>query len=178
MEGYPHLENIYDAHQEGIQKLSAELNSLRKQLTVENAKLDALDWYEARLKTGDLGNLRSHIRRMQQPSTDIDLRLGRLAETFAAISTTLLLTTMVVLIVFAQHYLLFGLAAMIGALIFIESGFRRQLTRLIASISVGLAIVCSLVLLFEFFWPVVVGAALLGGIYILWENIREIRAWR
>jgi CHASE2 domain-containing sensor protein len=63
-------------------------------------------------------------------------------------------------------------------LIFIESGFRRQLTGLIASISVGLAIVCSLILLYEFFWPLVVSAALAGGIYILWENIREMRTWR
>jgi hypothetical protein len=115
---------------------------------------------------------------LTKPSTDIDLRLGRLAEAFAAISTTLLLTSIVLLAVFAQHYLLFGLVAMIGVLIFVESGFRRQLTRLIASISVGLAIVCSLVLIYQFFWPVVVGAALTGGIYILWENIREMRTWR
>ena len=178
MEGYPHMAVIHDHHQERIRILSGELKSLRKQITIEDAKLDALDWHEARLIMGDLGNLRSHIRRSHQPSTDIDLRLGRLAEAFAAISTTLLLTSIIGLVVFAQHYLLFGLVAMIGMLIFIESGFRRQLTRLIASISVGLAIVCSLVLLYEFFWPIVVGAALVGGVYILWENIREMRTWR
>jgi hypothetical protein len=178
MEGYPHMEVIYSSHQERIRELSGELNSLRRKLTTENAKLDALDWHEARLIMGDLGDLRSHIRHSHKPSTDIDLRLGRLAEAFAAISTTLLLTSIVLLAVFAQHYLLFGLVAMIGVLIFVESGFRRQLTRLIASISVGLAIVCSLVLIYQFFWPVVVGAALTGGIYILWENIREMRTWR
>jgi hypothetical protein len=176
MEGYPHMVSLHEAHKEKIQHLSAELNSLRKQLAAENAKLDAFDWHEARLIMGDLGDLRSHIRHAHQPSTDIDLRLGRVAETFAAISTTLLLTSIVALTVFAQHYLLFGLAAMIGVLIFIESGFRRQLTRLIASISVSLAIVCLLILLYEFFWPIVVSAALLGGLYILWENIREMRS--
>jgi len=178
MEGYPHMAVIYDRHHERIREISGELKRLRKEITIEDAKLDALDWHEDRLKLGDLGNLRSHIHRSHQPSTDIDLRLGRLAEAFAAISTTLLLTSIIVLVVFAPHYLLFGLVAMIGVLIFIESGFRRQLTRLIASISVGLAIVCSLVLLYEFFWPMVVGAALAGGMYILWENIREMRTWR
>jgi hypothetical protein len=178
MEGYPHMAVIHESYQERIRILSGELKNLRKKITIEDAKLDALNLHEARLIKGDPGNLRSHIHRSHQPSTDIDLRLGRLAEAFAAISTTLLLTSIVGLMVFAPHYLLFGLAAMIGVLIFIESGFRRQLTKLIASISVGLAIVCSLVLLYEFFWPVVVSAALVGGLYILWENIREMRNWR
>jgi hypothetical protein len=177
IEGYPHMAVIYESHQERIRVLSGELKTLRKKVTIEDAKLDALDWHEARLIMGETGNLRSHIHRSHQPSTDIDLRLGRLAEAFAAISTTLLLTSIVVLTVFAPHYLFFGLAAMIGFLIFIESGFRRQLSKLIASISVGLAIVCALILLYEFFWPVVVSAALTGGIYILWENIREMRSW-
>ena len=178
MEGYPHMANTYEAYQEKIRAMSRELANLRKQLTIENAKLDALDWHEARLLVGDSGNLRSHIRRAHQPSTTVDLRLGRLAEAFAAISTTLMLSSIVLLIIFAPHYLLFGLAAMIGAFVLIESGFRRQLTRLIASLSVGLAIVCALILLYEFFWPFIVGSVFVGGIYILWQNIREMRAWR
>ena len=177
MEGYPHMAVLHDRNQAKLEVLSRELNKLRRQITEEEAKLDALDWHEARLLVGEQGSLRSHIRRAHQPSTDIDLRLGRLAEAFAAISTTLLLTSIVVLIVFAQQYLLFGLAAMIGAIIFIESGFRRQLTRLIASVTVGLAIVCAIILIYQFFWPILVATALLGGLYILWENIREMRSW-
>jgi hypothetical protein len=176
MEGYPHMAILHDRNHARLDDLSRELNELRRQMTEEEAKLDVLDWHEARLLMGDQGSLRSHIQRAHQPSSDIDLRLGRLAEAFAAISTTLLLTSIVVLIAFAQQYLLFGLAAMIGAIIFIESGFRRQLTRLIASVSVGLAIVCGLVLIYQFFWPILVAMALLGGLYILWENIREMRS--
>jgi hypothetical protein len=131
----------------------------------------SLDWHEARLLMGDQGSLRSHIRRAHQPSTDVDLRLGRLAEAFAAISTTLLLTSIVVLIVFAQHYLLFGLAAMIGAIIFIESGFRRQLTRLIASVTVGLAIVSAFILIYQFFWPIIVATASdRGSLYLVGKH--------
>jgi hypothetical protein len=176
MEGYPHMAVPHERNQARLEELSQELNALRRQITEEEAKYDALDWYEARLLMGYPGSLRSHIRRAHQPSTDVDLRLGRFAEAFAAISTTLLLTSIVVLIVFAQQYLLFGLAAMIGAIIFIESGFRRQLTRLIASVTVGLAIVSALVLIYQFFWQILVGTVMLGGIYILWENIREMRS--
>jgi hypothetical protein len=177
MEGYPHMAVLYDRNHARLEELSRELNSLRKALTEEDARLDALDWHEARLLVGEPGQLRSHIRRAHQPSTDVDLRLGRLAEAFAAISTTLLLTSIVVLTVFAPQYLLFGLAALIGAIIFIESGFRRQLTRLVASVTVGLAIVSAFILLYQFFWQLIVATALIGGAYILWENIREMRSW-
>jgi hypothetical protein len=177
MEGFPHMAVLHERNQARLEKLSRELNELRRQITEEEAKLDALDWHETRLLIGDLGSLRSHIRRAHQPSSDVDLRLGRLAEAFAAISTTLLLTSIIVLIAFAQQYLLFGLAAMIGAIIFIESGFRRQLTRLIASLTVGLAIISAFVLISQFFWPILVATALVGGLYILWENIREMRSW-
>jgi hypothetical protein len=177
MEGYPHMAVLHDRNHVRLEELSRELNNLRKALTEEDARLDALDWHEARLLVGDPGHLRAHIRRAHQPSTDVDLRLGRLAEAFAAISTTLLLTSIVVLTVFAPQYLLFGLAALIGAIIFIESGFRRQLTRLIASVTVGLAIVSAFILLYQFFWQLIVATALIGGAYILWENIREMRSW-
>jgi hypothetical protein len=80
----------------------------------------------------------------------------------------------VLLVVFASHYILFGLAVMIGALIFIESSFRRRLSRLVTSLAVGLAVVTVLVLLFEFFWQAVVVLVLLAGLYIVWENVREI----
>ena len=63
---------------------------------------------------------------------------------------------------------------MIGVLIFIEAGFRRQLHRLINSLTVGLAIVSAMVLLFEFFWQIVVIGVLAAGLYIMWENLREI----
>jgi hypothetical protein len=66
---------------------------------------------------------------------------------------------------------------MISIFVFIESGFRRQLPRLINSVAIGLAIVCSLIILFEFFWTIVVLAVLAAGVFILWENLREFRRW-
>ena len=124
---------------------------------------------------GDFGPPRSHIRRAHRPSTEIELRWSGLAEAFSAVSIGLLMIGVVLLVVFARHYLLFGLAAMIGALIFIESGFHRQLSRLVTSLTVGLAIVSAFVLIFEFFRPIVVALVLLAGVFIIWENFREIR---
>lgn len=175
MEGVAHLAHAYAQTRSQIATLSQELGRLRSQLTVEQAKLQTFDQHEQRLKKGEHGPLRAHIRRPHTPSSDIDLRLGRLAESFAAVSIGLTMISIVLLILFARQYLVFGLAAMIGLLIFVEAGFRRQLSRLVSSLVTGLAIVSAFILLFEFFWTVVVVIVLLTGLWIMWENLREIR---
>jgi hypothetical protein len=78
------------------------------------------------------------------------------------------------LILFSRQHLILGLVAMVSLMVFIESGFRGQLSRLIASVTIGLATVSALVILFEFFWLVVVLAVLMAGGYIMWENLREL----
>lgn len=175
MDGQAHLKNEYLLEMEQIRSLSNELNNLRRQLTVEDAKLEAFEIEENLLRNGDLGPLRAHIRRPQVPSADFNLQLSKLAEIFAAISVGLFMVGIVLLVLLARHYLLFGLAAMIGLLIFIESYFRRQTVRMISSFTIALAIVSAVVLLFHFFWEIVVGTVLIAGLYIIWENIREIK---
>jgi len=36
-------------------------------------------------------------------------------------------------------------------------------------------VVSALVVVYEFFWNIVVAAVLLLGVYILWDNLRELR---
>jgi hypothetical protein len=175
MQGYPHLSAAYQKHQALMQALSRELTGLRREMTVFDAKLESLKLHETRIISGEVGPTRDHIRRPFMPSSEVDLRLGGLAEIFSALSVGIVMMGIVILIVFARQFLLFGLAAMIGLLVFIESGFRRQLTRLITSLTVALALLTSAVLLYEFFWSIIVGLVLIAGLYIIWENIREIR---
>jgi hypothetical protein len=46
---------------------------------------------------------------------------------------------------------------------------------LVSSANIGLAVVASLILVYEFFWQLVVAAVLLVGLYLLWDNLRELR---
>ena len=62
-----------------------------------------------------------------------------------------------------------------SVIIFIEASFRRQLARLVDSVTIALSIVAALVLLFQFFWAIVVLAVILAGGYIMWENLHELR---
>jgi hypothetical protein len=175
IDGVSHLEHVYEQYDQRIQTLSEELKDLRNQYTVEVAKLEAFDEHAQRLRQGYRGPMRAHIHRAHIPSSKVDLRMSGLAESFSAVSVGLVMVGIVLLIVFAREYLIFGLSAMIGLLIFLEASFRRRLSQLISSLVIGLAIVSAIILLFEFFWQVVVVSILAAGVFIMWENIREIR---
>jgi hypothetical protein len=176
MVGRPHLRRAYAAHQEKINVLSRELAQLRAQLAGDLALDEALALHAREVHQGYRGPPRAHIRRAHHPAPEADLRLDRVAEFWAAISIGMLMVGFVALALFARQYLVFGLVAMLAAIIFVEASFRRQLARLVDSLTVSLAIVAALVLLFEFFWQLAVLLVLAAGAYIMIDNLRELRS--
>lgn len=173
--GYPDLEGIYHTYRARIQALSDELNDLHRQLTQEEVKLDAFTHQADRLRRADFGSPRAHLRRPLEPASEENLRLGKLAEIFAAMSIGLTMVGIVLIGVFAQHFLIFGISILLGVLVFVEAGFRRRLESLITTVVIVLAVLSALVLIYEFFWQIVIGTVLLAGLYVMWENLREIR---
>ncbi len=174
LEGQPHLEQTHRQLIDQIEALSDEINNLRARLASEDARVDALDLHNNRLQQGDRGPMRAHIQHAHHPSPESEIPLASIAEFIAAVSVGLLMLGVVILVYFARQYVLMGLAILIGVMIFIEAGFRRQLARLINSLTVGLAIVAALVLVFEFFWQIVVIGVIAAGVFIMWENLREL----
>jgi hypothetical protein len=57
----------------------------------------------------------------------------------------------------------------------VESVFQRRLARLVSTVAVGLALASVAVLVYELFWQLLVVAALGAGLFMLWENLRELR---
>jgi hypothetical protein len=174
MRGYPHLRRSLADHQEKIIALSGELDRLRAQLAADDALLEAMALHGKRLQAGEREPARAHIHRAHAPASDDELRLNRWAEMWAAISIGLMMIGFVLLVLFSREHKILGLTAMVSAMVFIESGFRGQLSRLIASVTIGLAVAATVVLVFEFFWLIVVLAVLAAGGYIIWENLREL----
>jgi hypothetical protein len=174
LENQPHLEQTYNEELTNIHNLSGEIKELKRQVTVNIAKLESLDQYQQTLMDKDPGSMRRHIHHAPIPSQEQSLRFGFLAELISAISVGLLMVAVVLLIVFARTYMFFGLATMIGVMIFLEASFRRRLPQLIKSLTIGLAIISALILLYEFFWQVIVVGILAAGLFIMWENIKEL----
>jgi hypothetical protein len=97
------------------------------------------------------------------------------AEAWAAVSVSLMLVIFVAIAIFEQKHLISMLVVSIAFFAFAEAGFRGRLANLVGSANIGLAAVASLVLLYEFFWQLVVAAVLLTSLYVLWDNLRELR---
>jgi hypothetical protein len=176
MVGYPHLAKAHTAHQARIAELSRDVREMRAELAGAGALSEALAAEVAEIAAGQRGPLRAHIHRAHAPAPPADLTLNRFAEFWAAISIGLMMVAFVGLALFARQYLLVGLVAVLSLLIFVEAGFRRQLARLVDSVTIALAIVTALVLLFQWFWQIVVLAVVAAGGYIMWENLRELRS--
>lgn len=174
MREQPHLRKMHEVYQERIRQYSHDLSQLRQQLASEETLLESLERYSEQLEGGQRGSARAHIDRAHHPSSHTDLRLGRVAEIWAAISMAVMLIGFVGLVLFAREHLIAGLIAIVAFFVFIESTFRGRLTRLVTSVTIGLAVVAALVILHDFFWPIVIAGVLIAGGYILWENLREL----
>jgi hypothetical protein len=175
MRGFPHLRDARDLQQAKIDALSNELDQLLQQIAMDESSLETLSLYAGRIKAGERSPVRAHIRRAHHPTTSKSIRLNKLAEIWAAVSITLMMFSFLILAVFARDFLIYGIASVISLIVFIEASFRGQISRFISSITIGLAVVSSLVIFFEFFWAIVVLFVLVSGGYIMWENIRELR---
>ncbi|MBN1536823.1 MAG: hypothetical protein JW908_08840 [Anaerolineales bacterium] len=175
LQGHSHLEQSSRITIEKITLLSAEIKELRQEAAEQISKLEALDIYDEKLRRGEPYSIRGHIRRPHQPSPPTHARLNLMAELLAAGSIGFLMIGIVGIIMFARQYTIVGLAIMVGFLLFMEASFRRRLPGLISSVTVGLAIIAALVIIYEFFWQMVVIAVLTAGVIIIWENLQEIR---
>jgi hypothetical protein len=175
MRGEPHMIQRYEAHQGRVRELSEEVDQLRAEQAAGQALMESLQGYAEELQAGKREPPRAHIHRARQPASSQNLRASRLAELWAAGSIGLMLLALVSLLVFRQEYLFCGLAAVLALFLFLEAAFRGRLTRLVTSVTLGLAVIAALILLYEFFWQTLVVVVLAIGVYILWDNLREMR---
>ncbi|KAA3645047.1 MAG: hypothetical protein DWQ07_16785 [Chloroflexi bacterium] len=174
MLGQPHLQKLHDDYEERIELLSNEVDEMRAQLAKDQALLEALELYASEHEEGLRGPMRAHIRRPHHRSSQAGLRRSMVVETWSAISIGLAMVSFVGIILFARQYIFSGMIILISLMVFVEASFRRRLVNLVNSITIALAVVAALVIIFEFFWLIVEVGVLFAGMYIIWENLREL----
>ncbi|HLL39939.1 MAG TPA: hypothetical protein VK357_09765 [Rubrobacteraceae bacterium] len=174
--GQPHLRALHEAHRKQVRDLSTEVDELRARIAADRILSESLESYAGRLRAGEREPARAHIVRAQQPASETKLRASRLAEAWAAASVGLMLIVFVLVVIYERGaYLTFALAGSIALFLSVEAGFRGRLTNLVTSATIGLAVVAALVVFYRFFWDIVVATVLLLGVYVLWDNLRELR---
>jgi hypothetical protein len=171
-----HLRSVHAETRRKIASISVELNRLRAHLAEIGTLIDALGWHAQELQLGRREPARSHIQRAFHRDSEMDLRLGRLAELWAAASIGITLIAFIAIAVFASRFLLVGMVVLLILMALVEAGFRRRLSQFIASITNALAVMCGLVLFYQFFWFIVIALVVVAGGYMVWENLREL--WR
>ncbi|HEX2181808.1 MAG TPA: hypothetical protein VHH10_05945 [Rubrobacteraceae bacterium] len=174
MRGRSHLDAPYEEGARHLAELSGELDRLRARLATDEAVSRSLEEYAGRLRAGERDPARAHISRAHRPASEAELRVSRVAEAWAAASVSLMLISFVAIAIFEREHLISMLVLSIALFAFVEAGFRGRLVNLVSSVNIGLAVVAALILLYEFFWPLVVTAVLGVGLYVLWDNLREL----
>ncbi|HEY6690037.1 MAG TPA: hypothetical protein VI008_03245 [Rubrobacter sp.] len=170
-----HLDAPYQEGTKRVAELSGELDRLRGKLATDEAVSESLTEYAGRLRAGVRDQARAHISRAHRPASEEELRVSRVAEAWAAISVSLMLISFVVIAMFEREHLISMLVFSIAFFAFVEAGFRGRLVNLVSSANIGLAVVATLIIIYEFFWQLVVAAVLVVGLYVLWDNLRELR---
>ena len=170
-----HLDAPYQEGTRRVAELSGELNRLRGKLATDEAVSESLAEYAGRLKAGERDQARAHISRAHRPASEDELRVSRVAETWAAISVSLMLISFVGIAMFEREHLISMLVFSIAFFAFVEAGFRGRLVNLVSSANIGLAVVATLIIIYEFFWQLVVATVLVIGLYVLWDNLSELR---
>src|SRR5919107_800247 len=170
-----HLDAPYTEGTRRVAELSGELDRLRARLATDETVSASLEAYADRLKAGERDPARAHISRAHRPASEDELRVSRMAEAWAAISVSLMLISFVGIALLEREHLISMLVFSIAFFAFVEAGFRGRLVNLVSSANIGLAVVATLIIIYEFFWQLVVAAVLVVGIYVLWDNLREIR---
>jgi hypothetical protein len=86
-----------------------------------------------------------------------------------------MLIALVGIFVYEREHLISMLVFGTALFAFIEASSRGWVSNLVSSLNIGLGVVAGLVVIYEFFWQIAVLALLAVGVYVLWENLREIQ---
>jgi hypothetical protein len=172
--GRSHLSKLYETQTRHIEVLSKEVEEMRAELSEDEVLHESLSDHAEHLRNGERSPVHAHLADPVRPVSEEETHAGRVAQLWASISVAVVLLALIVIFAYQRQHLLSALVFAIAMFAFIEAGFRRRLTRFIVSANIGLAIVGALVLLQHYFWQIIVLAVLAVGLYILWENLREL----
>ncbi|MDN5697354.1 MAG: hypothetical protein L0G70_05180, partial [Rubrobacter sp.] len=95
MRGSSHMEETYDQRKQRLDELSAELADLRAWESADGMAESSLDEHAAKLQRGEREPVDAHIRHAPHPASEVQIRAGKVAELWAAVSVGLMLIVLV-----------------------------------------------------------------------------------
>ena len=169
------LARIHEARATELAAGEKELAGLRSRQADLSDTIEAAQREAAALAAGEAGDPRAHLRHSMHPVSHEQTRYGRFVEFWSAISISVLLLLIIVPLYTGLLPWWAAFALGIGGYVLLESAFRRRLTTLLLRLTLLLAILGAIVLLYEYAGLVVVAAIVGLAALILADNVRELR---
>ena len=175
MVGNPHLAKHYYTLEKEINSLSSEVRGMRREHSENDALFQGLNGRLEKMKAGVQEHPHLHIRHLAIPDdTSRKLRFNRAAETWAAISLSLLMFAIAALILLSPKYIWTGLVIILILFVVAESFLRGAFIQTVGRITLILALV-STVIIFIHFWKWIIAVTLLAmGISLMYQRLREL----
>jgi hypothetical protein len=175
MEGNPHLAKQYAALEKEIGMVSNEVRALRRESSENTALLQGLTRRLESMQAGVQDDWRAHIRKPAMPDDPAQaLRFGRAAETWAAVSLSLLLFVVAGLISFTPHSPWADLAIILMLFFVADSILRRAFVETVGRITLILAMLAAVILFIHFWKWIILAALLVMGISLMVQRLREL----
>lgn len=153
-----------------------ELTDLRRRSDEVRTTLADTEAELERVRAGDLGDPRGHLRFVAHPQDPSEIRRSRLLDVWAAISVAALLFLLALLIYLGSDTWWIGVPALLFGYVGIEALVRRRFLDLLLNITALLAVFGALILLREYFVEAIILAVAAVGLLVLRDNVRELRA--
>ena len=174
MEDNPHLAKQYTSLEKQKDLLKAEVRALRREHLENTALLQGLSERLDRLKQRLQDDPHAHIRHMALPFKATRMRFHNAAQTWAAISQSLLLFGIAFLMILGPNYLLAGVVVLTMLLVAVESILRGAFVQTVGGITTLLAMISAIILLFHFWYWILVALLFATAIFLMAQRLREI----
>ena len=176
MRGSPHLASASARLETETEGQAAELTGLRRERSENAAVTEGLRRRLEALEAGERGNPRAHIRHAAAPVAATKMRFDQAAEVWAALSISLLLVGLAILLVVSPGNAWAETVVLVLVAIAAESVLRGTFARTINRIGVILALIALVVLLVQYSKAVLVALVLALAVFLLYQRIQEYRA--
>ncbi len=176
MHGSPHLAGEALLLEAEVAAQAAKLRDMRRERSANEAVLESLLRRSERRRAGKVDDPRAHITHAAEPVPPATMRFNGAAELWAALSVSLLLIGLAVLILAAPANVWSEGIILVIAFVVGESVLRGSFVRTVNRLAVVAALVAVVVLFVQFWEFALVGLLLWLALFLLYQRFRELVA--
>lgn len=169
------LQRLRDTRIQELHTQERAVAALTRRRNEIDETLTACHAYLVRLQAGELGDPQAHVHHKHAPEPPSTAQQGRIAEFWAAASTGFFLLMGVILLATDVTVPIVAIGMVLATVLLVENILTGHLERLLLNVTIVLAVLASLVLIYQYFWHISLLAIAALAILLIVENFREVR---